>query len=167
MASKSETIDIRCPSCKEEVKSTWKCCPHCETRLERLSCKPSTTSNLTERPHSLTDIIKVDPLHSDSIGPACIETPLTERQPLVNADNDIVSDCVDDPIQDAAEVQQLLRPTIIVFIRKPSFQSTACYHLQPDVSSLHLDATSPLAKMSKMDTIRIGFPKSVTHSTSL
>ncbi|XP_052238136.1 interferon-inducible GTPase 1-like isoform X2 [Dreissena polymorpha] len=101
MASKSETIDIRCPSCKEEVKSTWKCCPHCETRLERLSCKPSTTSNLTERPHSLTDIIKVDPLHSDSIGPACIETPLTERQPLVNADNDIVSDCVDDPIQDA------------------------------------------------------------------
>ncbi|KAH3781469.1 hypothetical protein DPMN_159299 [Dreissena polymorpha] len=39
--------------------------------------------------------------------------------------------------------------------------------LQPDVSSLHLDATSPPAKMSKMDTIRIGFPKSVTHSTSL
>ncbi|KAH3822091.1 hypothetical protein DPMN_123862 [Dreissena polymorpha] len=39
--------------------------------------------------------------------------------------------------------------------------------LQSDVSSLHLDATSPPAKMSKMDTIRIGFPKSVTHSTSL
>ncbi|KAH3874465.1 hypothetical protein DPMN_037709 [Dreissena polymorpha] len=39
--------------------------------------------------------------------------------------------------------------------------------LQPDVSSLHLDATSPPAKMSKMDTIRIGFPKPVTHSTSL
>ncbi|KAH3748816.1 hypothetical protein DPMN_183271 [Dreissena polymorpha] len=46
-------------------------------------------------------------------------------------------------------------------------QSTACYHLQPDVSSLHLDATSPPAKMSKMDTIRIGFSKPVTHSTSL
>ncbi|KAH3784881.1 hypothetical protein DPMN_162953 [Dreissena polymorpha] len=39
--------------------------------------------------------------------------------------------------------------------------------LQPDVSSLHLDATAPPAKMSKMDTIRIGFPKPVTHSTSL
>ncbi|KAH3812843.1 hypothetical protein DPMN_141284 [Dreissena polymorpha] len=52
--------------------------------------------------------------------------------------------------------------------------STACYHLQPDVntlqpdvSSLHPDATSPPAKISKMYTIRIGFPKSVTHSTSL
>ncbi|KAH3852206.1 hypothetical protein DPMN_094707 [Dreissena polymorpha] len=38
---------------------------------------------------------------------------------------------------------------------------------QPDVSSLHPYATSPSEKMSKMDTIRIGFPKSVTHSTSL
>ncbi|KAH3782112.1 hypothetical protein DPMN_160023 [Dreissena polymorpha] len=38
---------------------------------------------------------------------------------------------------------------------------------QPDVSSLHLDATSPPAKMSKMDTIRIGFPKPVKRSTSL
>ncbi|KAH3693051.1 hypothetical protein DPMN_193388 [Dreissena polymorpha] len=44
--------------------------------------------------------------------------------------------------------------------------STTRCHI-PDVSSLHLDATSPPAKMSKMDTIRIGFPKPVTHSTSL
>ncbi|KAH3771252.1 hypothetical protein DPMN_172565 [Dreissena polymorpha] len=71
-----------------------------------------------------------------------------------------------------AEDQQLLRPTIIVFIRKPTssidcmLPSTTRCHI-PDVSSLHLDATSPPAKMSKMDTIRIGFPKSVTHSTSL
>ncbi|KAH3773813.1 hypothetical protein DPMN_175183 [Dreissena polymorpha] len=39
--------------------------------------------------------------------------------------------------------------------------------LQPDVSSLHPDATSSPAKMSKMDTIRIRCPKSVTHSISL
>ncbi|XP_052238141.1 T-cell-specific guanine nucleotide triphosphate-binding protein 2-like isoform X2 [Dreissena polymorpha] len=86
MASKSETIEIRCPSCKEEVKSTWKCCPHCETRLERPSCKTSTPSNLTKRPHSQTD---------NAVGSDWVNTAEQD------ADSDIWSDCVDDPIQDA------------------------------------------------------------------
>ncbi|XP_052238148.1 T-cell-specific guanine nucleotide triphosphate-binding protein 2-like isoform X8 [Dreissena polymorpha] len=86
MASKSETIEIRCPSCKEEVKSTWKCCPHCETRLERPSCKTSTPSNLTKRPHSQTD---------NAVGSDWVNTAEQD------ADSDIWSYCVDDPIQDA------------------------------------------------------------------
>ncbi|KAH3791364.1 hypothetical protein DPMN_144848 [Dreissena polymorpha] len=50
-----------------------------------------------------------------------------------NSQNSPVRTFENDSSDDQMQIDALLRPTITVFIRKPSFQSTACYHLQPDV----------------------------------
>ncbi|KAH3841064.1 hypothetical protein DPMN_114522 [Dreissena polymorpha] len=73
--------------------------------------------------------------------------------------------------QVTTEDRQLLRPTIIVFNRKlPSsidcmLPSTTRCHILSNRTS-HLFTKTP-HRLQKMDTIRVGFSKPVTHSTTL
>ncbi|KAH3771317.1 uncharacterized protein LOC127843665 [Dreissena polymorpha] len=114
MASQSESVDKRCPSCTEPVQSKWKCCPFCLTRLECPSRLATTLVNLPKSPYSNTDVNEIDLQHikNKAIEPDCVQGPTQDvgiavvsdcvENPKQNAENANMPDCVDDPTQDAS-----------------------------------------------------------------